>query len=371
MIHGENSTVVTCAVKGLPRGSVRLEVRPLIAFRDYHSTTHENTALDATLHTAPGVVAVAPYHGLPTLHLAHHADSLLPQQDWYRSFEYAVERARRLDWVEDLFHPCTLQFELSHRSEVALIASTEPRDSHRASDYRQGEIDRRAVLQSKAPADAPSTRRLCAAADQFIVSRGAHHTVIAGYHWFSDWGRDTMIALPELTLTTGRTEVARSILSAFARYVDCGMLPNRFPDAGEQPEYNTVDATLWFFEAVCAFVQAGGAVTFVQESLYPLLNDIIDWHQRGTRYGIHVDSDGLLAAGEAGVQLTWMDARVDNREVTPRRGSRPWHGSMSWALICTRRACDKSLRSSLVMRRIRHEAVLPNPGAWLNGCGSW
>jgi predicted glycogen debranching enzyme len=320
MIHGENSTVITYAVKGLPRGSARLEVRPLIAFRDYHSITHENTALDATLHTEPGVVAVAPYHGLPTLHLAHHADSLVPQQDWYRSFEYAVERARGLDWVEDLFHPCTLQFELSRRSEVALIASTEPRDPRRASDYRQGEIDRRAALQTSAPADAPSIRLLWAAADQFIVSRGAQHTVIAGYHWFSDWGRDTMIALPGLTLTRGRTEVARSILSEFTRYVDRGMLPNRFPDAGEQPEYNTVDATLWFFEAVRAFVEAGGDVTFVQESLYPVLNDIIDWHQRGTRYGIHVDSDGLLAAGEEGVQLTWMDARVDNREVTPRRG---------------------------------------------------
>ncbi|HEX9868936.1 MAG TPA: amylo-alpha-1,6-glucosidase, partial [Candidatus Tectomicrobia bacterium] len=166
----------------------------------------------------------------------------------------------------------------------------------------------------------PVVRLLVAAADQFIVSRGEQHTVIAGYHWFSDWGRDTMIALPGLTLTTGRTEVARSILLEFSRHVDRGMLPNRFPDAGEQPEYNTVDATLWFFEAVRAFVQAGGDAKFVQGTLYPVLNDIIDWHRRGTRYGIHVDDDGLLTAGEEGMQLTWMDARVDNREVTPRRG---------------------------------------------------
>jgi predicted glycogen debranching enzyme len=320
MIHGENSTVVAYAVKEPPKGSVMLEVRPLIAFRDYHSTTHENAALDATLHTEPGTVAVAPYPGLPMLHLAHDADILLPQKDWYRSFEYAVERERGLDWVEDLFHPYTLQFDLSHRSSVAVIASTERRDIRRVAAYRQAEVCRRAALEMTTPADSPVVRLLVAAADQFIVSRGEQHTVIAGYHWFGDWGRDTMIALPGLTLTTGRTDVARSILSEFSRYVDRGMLPNRFPDAGEPPDYNTVDATLWFFEAVRAFMHAGGEEKFVQNTLYPALNDIIGWHRRGTRYGIQVDDDGLLAAGEEGMQLTWMDARVNDREVTPRRG---------------------------------------------------
>jgi predicted glycogen debranching enzyme len=172
---------------------------------------------------------VTPYRGLPTLHLAHDAGVLVPERDWYRSFEYAVERERGLDWVEDLFHPCTLQFDLSHRSQVAVIASTERRDIRRVAEYRQVEIGRRAALQSKAPAETPLVRMLMTAADQFIVARGEQHTVIAGYHWFSDWGRDTMIALPGLTLTTGRSDVARSILQEFSRHVDCGMLPNRFP----------------------------------------------------------------------------------------------------------------------------------------------
>ncbi len=161
---------------------------------------------------------------------------------------------------------------------------------------------------------------LAAAADQYIVSRGDQKTVIAGYHWFSDWGRDTMIALPGLTLPTGKPEVARSILRTFAMHVDQGMLPNRFPDAGQTPEYNTVDATLWFLEAARAYLAYTGDLAFVRKLLYPVFADIIAWHVRGTRYGIKVDSSGLLSSGEAGVQLTWMDAKVGDWVVTPRRG---------------------------------------------------
>ena len=152
--------------------------------------------------------------------------------------------------------------------------------------------------------------RLAQAADQFIVRRGDQSTVIAGYHWFSDWGRDTMIALPGLALATGRFDAARGILLAFAASVDRGMLPNRFPDAGETPEYNTVDATLWFFEAVRAFAAHTEDYEFIRTKLYPVLADIVSWHERGTRYGIRLDNDGLLLAGEPGVQLTWMDAKV-------------------------------------------------------------
>jgi predicted glycogen debranching enzyme len=168
-------------------------------------------------------------------------------------------------------------------------------------------------------------RQLVLAADQFVVRRPTAadpdgQSIIAGYPWFSDWGRDTMIALPGLTLTTGRPEVAASILRTYAQFVDQGMLPNRFPDVGETPEYNTVDATLWYFVAVHEYVQATGDVALARE-LFPVLADIIDWHVRGTRYAIHMDeADGLLYAGEAGVQLTWMDAKVDEWVVTPRTG---------------------------------------------------
>jgi predicted glycogen debranching enzyme len=143
---------------------------------------------------------------------------------------------------------------------------------------------------------------------------------MAGYHWFGDWGRDTMIALPGLTLTTGRPDAARSILTTFARFVDRGMLPNRFPDAGEAPEYNTVDATLWYVEAIRAYHEATTDDGLLKE-LFPVLESIVAWHRAGTRYGIHEDpADGLLASGEPGVQLTWMDARIGDWVVTPRIG---------------------------------------------------
>jgi len=161
-------------------------------------------------------------------------------------------------------------------------------------------------------------KTLTAATDQFIVERGGQKTVIAGYHWFSDWGRDTMIALPGLTLPTNRYDVARSILRTFAQHVDRGMLPNRFPDAGETPEYNTVDATLWFFEAVRAYLAYTGDLDFVRNDLYNVLTDIVSWHVRGTRFGIKVDPSGLLSSGERGVQLTWMDAKVGDWVVTRR-----------------------------------------------------
>src|SRR5690606_20668229 len=161
---------------------------------------------------------------------------------------------------------------------------------------------------------------LTLAADQFIVKRGEGFTVIAGYPWFSDWGRDTMIALPGLTLATNRPEIAKNIILEYAKHISEGMLPNRFPDVGEQPEYNTVDATLWYFEAIRTYIAATGDREFLRGGLYEKLAGIMAWHLRGTRYGIRVDTDGLLFAGEPGTQLTWMDAKIGDLVITPRIG---------------------------------------------------
>ena len=163
---------------------------------------------------------------------------------------------------------------------------------------------------------------LALAVEPFLVQApGGRSTIIAGYPWFCDWGRDTMIALPGLCLSTGRTALARDILSSFAAFVDQGMLPNRFPDVGETPEYNTVDATLWYIVAIYRYVQATNDLALLKDSLWNVLEEIVRWHQSGTRYRIHVDpNDSLLYAGEEGVQLTWMDARVGNWVVTPRIG---------------------------------------------------
>src|SRR5215471_18551441 len=321
MAHGQNTTIIKYQLINAPSAAhVQLELRPLIAFRDYHSVTHENGAINGRVDTQRGLIRVSPYVGLPSLYLANDAVEIESTGHWYRNFEYDAERERGLDFQEDLFNPCLLRFDLNQRPTATLIASTERQNVDAAEQYEQDEIVRRRQIAEHAPVKNDFISSLTTAADQYIVSRGDQKSVMAGYHWFSDWGRDTMIALPGLTLPTGRFEIARSILRTFAQHVDQGMLPNRFPDAGETPEYNTVDATLWFFEAVRAYHAYTGDLAFVQQELYPVLADIINWHVRGTRYRIKVDTAGLLNSGEPGVQLTWMDAKVGDWVVTPRRG---------------------------------------------------
>jgi len=323
MVHGENTTVIEYYLRpvlGTQTRHCTLEIRPLIGFRDYHSTTHKNDSLNAAVDTAPGAAAITPYKGLPSLHMAYGDGELEVTGYWYDNFEYSEEQARGLDFREDLFNPFVFKLPLTINSGASIIASTSAHDAREAADLREQEIRRRTRIVRSSPSIEPLVRKLVAAADQFIVARGNLETIIAGYHWFSDWGRDTMIALPGLTLVTGRADTARKIMLAFANSLDRGMLPNRFPDAGETPEYNTVDATLWFFEAIRSFLRYTGDFAFVRANLYEKLKDIVEWHLRGTRYGIKVDSDGLLLAGEPGIQLTWMDSKIGDWVVTPRHG---------------------------------------------------
>ncbi|MBP6824670.1 MAG: glycogen debranching enzyme N-terminal domain-containing protein, partial [Acidobacteria bacterium] len=292
MVHGENTVVVEYKHRKKSRTvkECRLEIHPLTAFRDYHSTAHENESLSNHVESAPGLASIKPYADLPKLFFAHDADELAATGYWYRDFELKVERERGLDFKEDLFNHFALKFDFDKKTSATVIASTGEQKADDSKKLRKAEIARRKKLLSGVKRD-ELIQSLTLAADQFIVARGDQKTVIAGYHWFADWGRDTMIALPGLTLTTGRYDVARSILLEFAKHVDQGMLPNRFPDADEEPEYNTVDATLWYFEAVRALLAHTKDYDFVRENLYDVLQDIINWHERGTRYRIHVDKD--------------------------------------------------------------------------------
>jgi predicted glycogen debranching enzyme len=312
MVHGENATVIEYR---LPPGAA-LELRPLLAFRDYHHLTRRNCALRPGGEATPGEILLTPYAGLPSLHLAHNAAQVEWTGYWYENFEYAEEQARGLDYREDLFNPLVLRFQ----EDAVLIASTGRHHAGEVPGLRRQEIQRRAAVAAGAPSPHSFVRALTLAADQFLVQRGTGRTIVAGYPWFTDWGRDAMIALPGLTLATRRFDAAREVLDAFAAHLDQGMLPNRFPDGGEAPEYNTADATLWFFEAVRAYLRYSGDAGFVRERLYAGLASAIDWHLRGTRHGIRAGHDGLLWSGEPGVQLTWMDAKVGDWVVTPRHG---------------------------------------------------
>jgi predicted glycogen debranching enzyme len=318
MVHGENTTVVQYTIFG-DRGCT-LEIRPLVAFRDYHALTHENAALRSAINDDGMQVSFQPYDGVPTLFFRYENGSPEKTGDWYRNFEYDRELERGLDFLEDLFNPFLIKTELNPGATTRIAASTSPQEAREFNLLREQELRRRRDVVARVSFENALATMLVKAADHYLVKRGQGQTILAGYHWFSDWGRDTMIALPGITLVTGRHDAARAILGEFALHVSQGMLPNRFPDTGEQPECNTVDAALWFFEAARAYLEYTGDRKFVLEQLYPKLKEIIDWYVAGTRYGIHVDADGLVYAGEAGTQLTWMDAKIDDFVVTPRRG---------------------------------------------------
>lgn len=319
MIDGENTVVVRYRVIERPPDcrDLRLRIRPLVSYRDYHSLTRENASIDGTFSESPGTISIRPYPDLPGLHFSHDAESVSATGYWYRNFEYEAERERGLDFSEDLFNHFQLECDLTARSDAALIVSTAMHLISEAPALLDRERARRVEIADSVPGDG-FRRDLTSAARQFIVSRGEQQTVIAGYHWFADWGRDTMIALPGLT--AGLPDTARSILLEFSNHVSRGMLPNRFVESGEEPEYNTVDATLWYFEAVRRYLDVTRDENFIRERIYPVLRDIVDHHLSGTRYGIHCDVDGLIQAGVPGVQLTWMDARIGDFVVTPRTG---------------------------------------------------
>ncbi len=304
---GRSSTLVYWRL--IQGSSAILTVRPLMSGRDYHSLHHENAAFNFHPEIAAGQVVIRPYSGVPAT-VFQTAGEFKSEPDWYRNFLYEQERERGLDFLEDLASPGVFRFDLASNEALLTLSAEGHQPDQPAIDIRGEERRRRTSL--AAP--------MLAAADQFIVRRDAGKTIIAGYPWFTDWGRDTFISMRGLCLATGRLDDARSILLQWATTVSEGMLPNRFPDAGEQPEYNSVDASLWFIVAVHDFFRVAQANDDDRRILQAAIETILEGYSHGTRFGIQMDSDGLLMCGQPGVQLTWMDARVEGRVVTPRIG---------------------------------------------------
>ncbi|MEO7143452.1 MAG: amylo-alpha-1,6-glucosidase [Bryobacteraceae bacterium] len=297
-----------------------LRARLFLAFRDYHSLTHANPAIDGSVGEHGRVLAFQPYASLPPLFVHHSGGRFLADGRWYYNCEYLEELDRGLDFREDLYSPGVLEFSLNAGETVWMVAATDP-ELHAEEAATQAPPRPRSVLD--------------AAADPFRARRaGGQPTILAGFPWFTDWGRDTMISLRGLLVERGLLEEARAILEGFLAYRKQGLIPNRFSDSGAEPEYNTADATLWMFQAVNSYLQGGGDIEFLRQVFYPAAKDILDWHTRGTLYGIGVDpADGLLHAGSPGTQLTWMDAKVGDWVVTPRRGKPVeiqalWHNAL-------------------------------------------
>jgi predicted glycogen debranching enzyme len=320
LVGGEDTVVVRYTLFAGP--GCFLQVRPFIAFRDYHALTKRNETLDRRMERRDGTVSIHPYGDLPTLHFHHDAREVIPHGDWWMRNQYPREAERGLDFEEDLFSPFALRFELSTGASVFVMASIDRAARPDARTLERAERERRREIVASARRRIPALdERLALAADSYVVEReGGGRTIIAGYPWFTDWGRDTMISLPGLCLATGRFNDARDILTTFAKALDRGMIPNVFPDAGQTPEYNNVDGTLWFVRACGQYVAASGDLESARAVLLPALGEVIRHHRAGTRYGIRVEEDGLLRAGDAGTQLSWMDARVGEWVVTPRAG---------------------------------------------------
>jgi predicted glycogen debranching enzyme len=331
MRQGENTTYVQYS---LLRGSAPLclALRALVNYRDFHSSTHAGDWRMRVESVGHGI-QVSAFDGATPVYLLSAAARFDPEHEWHRDCFLPEEKERGLDDREDHLLAGKASIELVAGQSAAFVFTTNARaelDGARSDADRVAHESELFARWSEGEGSAASSapgwiRQLILAADQFVVKRSLPdepdgRSIIAGYHWFGDWGRDTMIALPGLTLVTGRHEIARKILFAFARYVAGGMLPNSFPDAGGKPEYNTVDAALWYFEAIRQYFEATKDTEAVSR-LYPVLNQIISSHMQGTRFNIHVDpADGLLYAGQEGVQLTWMDAKVGDWVVTPRIG---------------------------------------------------
>jgi predicted glycogen debranching enzyme len=290
---------------------VTLVVRPLLSGRDYHQLHRANPAFGFKTDGEGERLTWNPHHGIPGV-VSIANGQYTAQPDWYRNFLYEQERGRGLDHAEDLATPGFYRWDLS-QDDAVWILTTDPETGRGLpvtrfyDQLRNAELERRKSFPT----------RLHRAADDYIVRRGQGKTIVAGYPWFTDWGRDTFIALRGICLAAGRVDEARDILVEWAGAVSEGMLPNRFPDHGEQPEFNSVDASLWYIIAVHDYLRATGRK---EPKLCEAVNAILTGYAKGTRFNIHADTDGLLVAGQPGVQLTWMDAKVGDWVVTPRIG---------------------------------------------------
>lgn len=323
--RGKSATVLRWSLDPASVGAgqpVTLSVRPFLSGRDYHGLHHENPDFQFTpITTEEGLISWQPYRDLPAIRAGHNG-RYQQQPEWFRNFLYRQERERGLDFSEDLASPGEFQWDLHTAPAVWLLTLDSPLgltqtgtvDDRMWAVLAQRETHRRSQFPSSA----------AWGAEAYLTRRGTGQTIIAGYPWFTDWGRDTFIAIRGLCLATGRLAEARQILLAWSKCVSKGMLPNRFPDSGRVPEYNSVDAALWFIIAVHEFLELASGTNLISDAdeidLLQAVEEILRGYHAGTRFGIRCDADGLLSAGQEGVALTWMDARVGEWTVTPRIG---------------------------------------------------
>jgi predicted glycogen debranching enzyme len=337
MPAGADATAVVLRV-ARARGPLSIRGRLVVADRDHHGGPLPDPAGFAVALGGDGATVALPASER-TLHVFAPGAVCEAAAEVYAGYRLKRETERGLADLDDYLHVLNCAWELQPGADCGLVVSLDPAVAH---DARTIERARRTANVARAKTQpSPMLGRLALAADAFVVQRGevpgSEMSIVAGYPWFTDWGRDAMIALPGLLLATRRARDAAAVLRTFAAHEADGLIPNRFPDAGGPAEYNTIDASLWFIEAVRAYVTVTDDVTLLR-AVYPAIEAIVAGYRGGTRFGIAVDDDGLVRGGEDGVQLTWMDAKVGDRVITPRRG-KPIEINALWYNAL--RACEK------------------------------
>ncbi|MEM1121782.1 MAG: amylo-alpha-1,6-glucosidase, partial [Bacteroidota bacterium] len=320
MVDGHNATIIE--YRNLGTQAIPLSMTPFLVDRDYHGLFSEGRVFDFYYKQTEDTLKVHSRYGARPLYLKMVGGQFTEGRFWMKNLWYEQEKYRGLEYQEDAYVIGKFQYLLPPNESCYLLMTTEAEILALDPAKQKAKAARR--VNALVPKNQKNTflGDLRKAADQVIVKRAStdSYSILAGYHWFTDWGRDTMIAMRGLCIATGRKQISQSILTTFFKSIDRGMLPNRFPDYDhDEVEYNTVDATLWLFVALYEYYQEFQDATFIKKNFHHL-TDILTHHFRGTRYNIHVTEEGFLWAGEAGVQLTWMDAKVGNYVVTPREG---------------------------------------------------
>ena len=330
-VQGENTTLILYEVIHAPE-AFAFELRPFYAARNIHSLSQANESMNGQFVFSNGILRLKNYERTPEVFISVPGSSFREDQHWYYHVSYSVEQRRGMDFNEDLYSHGVFSLSLKEGSKLGiLISAQEPYRRNAFALFAKEEKRRRALTTE---VDNDHQRRLILAADQFIVSgpKGSK-SIIAGYPWLTEGGRDTMLALTGLCIATGRVKDARKILRRFSGLISEGMIPHRFSEGNGVPEYSAIDATLWYFVALYNYYVFTRDVRFIR-SLLPLLAETIEWHYKGTRHGIRVDEDGLLTGGSLGTQLTWMDARTGNQPVTPRPGKAVEVNALWYNALC-------------------------------------
>lgn len=333
LVHGENTVLTEYTATKIQPG-VKLRVKPLLAFRNYHDTTHENIDLRVRTFPVDNGFKIQPYDGFPPLFLQVEGPfEFFPSPTWYRNFEYTREKERGFQSGEDLFCPGFFEIQMKKGSEVVVSASTSPQ-----SDINRlwtSEMERRSGFQRKLRGNS-FQKTLKRAARQFIVEKkDGNKTIIAGFPWFLEWGRDGMIALPGLLLHShGRRPEYIQVLKGFAEHARDGVIPNFLGKHPEDNAYNSADASLWFAWAVQQYIHTTSDFAGVQGKILETLEQVFVHYCQGTRNNIRLLDNGLLEVGSRDTQVTWMDAVVDGNPVTPRQGSPVEINALWYNLVC-------------------------------------